>query len=176
MCIFAAIIHSKSYKMNKDIKEILPSVGLGKLRFGMTRDEVRSLLGEPSDIENVPGFEEEHINDELESWHYDESEFSLVFDSAYDWRAVSIAVSDPFFTLFGEQIIGSPKDKVIALLSSKGYEVTATEDLPDEEIVDLKLYEFEELGMMLWSTGEEVIELQILPDVEEDGETIKWPS
>jgi hypothetical protein len=162
--------------MNKDIKEILPSVGLGKLSFGMTREEVKELLGAPSDIENVPGFEEEDINDELESWHYDESEFSLVFDSAYDWRVVSIAVSDPFFTLFGEQIIGNDKSKVLALLSAKGYEVTATEDLPDEEIADLKLYEFEDLGMMLWATGDEVIELQILPDVEEDGESIIWPS
>jgi hypothetical protein len=162
--------------MNKDIKEIIPSVGLGKLKFGFTKDEVRELLGDPSDIENVPGFDDEDINDELESWHYDESEFSLVFDAAYDWRVVSIAVSDPFFTLYGESIIGQDKQKVLNLLKAKGHEVTATEDLSDEENEDLFLCEYEDLGMMVWFSGDDTIEIQILPDVNEDGETIIWPN
>ncbi len=161
--------------MNNNIKQIVPSVGLGKLHFGMTRDEVRDLLGEPSDIENVPGFEEEDINDELESWHYDESEFSIVFDAAYDWRVVSIAVSDPFFTLFDKSIIGSEKQVVLDHISSKGYTVSATEDLDDEEIKNLELYEYEDLGLMIWFADGETIEAQILPDVEDDGESIKWP-
>ena len=86
--------------MKNQIKEIIFGVGLGDLKFGMTRDEAKKLLGKPDEIENLPGFEEE-VNDELESWHYDENEFSIVFDADYDWRLVSIAVSDPFFTLNG---------------------------------------------------------------------------
>jgi hypothetical protein len=163
--------------MKQDIKEITPNVGLGKLRFGMTKDEVKSLLGAPSEIEAVPGFEESGYNDDLESWHYDESEFSIVFDAAYDWKVVSIAVSDPFFTLFGKQIIGTSKQEVLDHLSAKGYEVTATEDITDEDgEQDMELYEFEDLGMMVWFLDDETIELQILPDVEDDGETIKWPA
>ena len=65
--------------MKKEIKEIIPGVGLGTLKFGMTRDDVKKLVGKPDEVENLPGFEEE-VNDELESWHYDEHEFSLVFD------------------------------------------------------------------------------------------------
>ena len=94
--------------MKKEIKEIIPGVGLGTLKFGMTRDEVKKLVGKPDEVENLPGFEEE-VNDELESWHYDEHEFSLVFDADYDWRLVSIAVSDPYFTFHGKNIIGMDK-------------------------------------------------------------------
>jgi hypothetical protein len=160
--------------MKNQIKEIIFGVGLGDLKFGMTRDETKKLLGKPDEIENLPGFEEE-VNDELESWHYDENEFSIVFDADYDWRLVSIAVSDPFFTLHGKSLIGLNKEDVLAFFEEKGIEISNEEDLSDEENPDLELLESEELGFMIWFAEGEAIEMQILPDVEEDGETIKWP-
>lgn len=160
--------------MKKEIKEIIPGVGLGTLKFGMTRDEVKKLVGKPDEIENLPGFEEE-VNDELESWHYDEHEFSLVFDADYDWRLVSIAVSDPYFTFHGKSIIGMDKQETLDLLSNLGIEISNEEDLSDEENPDLELIESEDAGLMVWFANDEVIEIQILPDVEEDGETLIWP-
>lgn len=163
--------------MKNNIKEIVPFVGLGDLKFGMTKDQVKTLLGEPSEVENVPGFEDEAVNDQLESWHYDEFEFSVVFDAVYDWRLVSISVSDPHFTLFGKSVIGADKIDTLALIESKGFSPSATEDVSDDEDdEEIELFEFEDLAMMLWCLDEEVIELQILPDVEEDMETIKWPA
>ncbi len=161
--------------MNKEIKEIILGSGLGALKFGMTRDEVKKLVGKPDEVENLPGFDEE-VNDELESWHYEESEFSLVFDADYDWKLVSIAVSDPFFTLNGNSVIGMEKDEVMTLFDKMGIEISNEEDLSDEENPDLQLVESEELGLMVWFSDGEAIEMQILPDVEEDGETIVWPS
>jgi len=160
--------------MKKEIKEILPGVGLGTLKFGMTRDEVKKLVGKPDEVENLPGFEEE-VNDELESWHYDEHEFSLVFDADYDWRLVSIAVSDPYFTFHGKSFIGMEKQETLDFLSNLGIEISNEEDLSDEENPDLELIESEDAGLMVWFANDEVIEIQILPDVEEDGETLIWP-
>jgi len=160
--------------MKKEIKEILPGVGLGMLKFGMTRDEVKKLIGKPDEIENLPGFEEE-VNDELESWHYDEHEFSLVFDADYDWKLVSIAVSDPYFTFHGKNIIGMEKQETLDLLDTLGIEISNEEDLSDAENPNLELIEAEDAGLMIWFADEEVIEIQILPDVEEDGETLIWP-
>jgi len=160
--------------MKKEIKEILPGVGLGMIKFGMTRDEVKKLIGKPDEIENLPGFEEE-VNDELESWHYDEHEFSLVFDADYDWRLVSIAVSDPYFTFHGKNIIGMEKQETLDLLDNLGIEISNEEDLSDAENPNLELIEAEDAGLMIWFADEEVIEIQILPDVEEDGETLIWP-
>ena len=160
--------------MKKEIKEIIPGVGLGTLKFGMTRDEVKKLVGKPDEVENLPGFEEE-VNDELESWHYDEHEFSLVFDADYDWRLVSIAVSDPYFTFHGKNIIGMDKQETLDLLSNLGIEISNEEDLSDDENPNLELIESEDAGLMVWFADDEVIEIQILPDVEEDGETMIWP-
>ena len=160
--------------MKKEIKEIIPGVGLGTLKFGMTRDEVKKLVGKPDEVENLPGFEEE-VNDELESWHYDEHEFSLVFDADYDWRLVSTAVSDPYFTFHGKNIIGMDKQETLDLLSNLGIEISNEEDLSDDENPNLELIESEDAGLMVWFADDEVIEIQILPDVEEDGETLIWP-
>lgn len=160
--------------MQKNIKEIIPGVGLGALKFGMTRDEVKKLAGKPDDVENLPGFEEE-VNDELESWHYDEHEFSLVFDADYDWRLVSIAVSDPYFTFHGASIVGMEKQAVMDLLESHKIEISNVEDVSDEENPSLELIESDDAGIMIWFENDEVIEVQILPDVEEDGETLVWP-
>ncbi|MFZ1750241.1 MAG: hypothetical protein WAU01_08625 [Saprospiraceae bacterium] len=160
--------------MKKEIKEIIPGAGLGALKFGMTRDDVKKLVGKPDEVENLPGFEEE-VNDELESWHYDEHEFSLVFDADYDWRLVSIAVSDPYFTFHGKNIVGMDKQETLDLLTNLGIEISNEEDLSDDENPNLELIESEDAGLMIWFADEEVIEIQILPDVEEDGETLIWP-
>lgn len=161
--------------MQNNIKEIIPGVGLGAIKFGMTRDEVKKIAGKPDDVENLPGFEEE-VNDELESWHYDEHEFSLVFDADYDWRLVSIAVSDPFFTFHGKSIVGMEKQEVLDLFAEHTIEISNVEDVSDEENPDLELIESDDEGMMVWFENDEVIEVQILPDVEEDGETLVWPA
>ncbi len=161
--------------MQKNIKEIIPGVGIGDIKFGMSREEVRKIAGKPDDIENLPGFEEE-ISDTLESWHYDEYEFSLVFDADYDWKMVSVAVSDPFFTFHGKSIVGMDKQDVMDLLEQNNIEISSIEDVSDEENPDLELIESENDGLMIWLEDGEVIEMQILPDVEEDGETVIWPA
>lgn len=161
--------------MQNNIKEIIPGVGLGEIKFGMTRDEVKKIAGSPDDVENLPGFEEE-VNDELESWHYDTHEFSLVFDADYDWRLVSIAVSDPYFTFHGKSIVGMEKQAVMDLFAEHTIEISNVEDVSDEENPDLELIESDDEGIMVWFENDEVIEVQILPDVEEDGETLVWPA
>ncbi|MFN8337660.1 MAG: hypothetical protein U0T36_01455 [Saprospiraceae bacterium] len=161
--------------MQKNIKEIVTGVGIGDIKFGMSREEIRKIAGKPDDIENLPGFDEE-ISDTLESWHYDEYEFSLVFDADYDWKMVSIAVSDPFFTFHGKSIVGMDKQDVMDLLEKHNIEISSIEDVSDEENPGLELIESENDGLMIWLEDDTVIEMQILPDVEDDGETLIWPA
>ena len=153
--------------MQKNIKEIIPGSGLGAIKFGMTRDEVIKIAGKPDDVENLPGFEEE-ISDTLES--------SLVFDADYEWRLVSIAVSDPYFTYNGVSIVGMDKQDVMDMLEKNNIEISGMEDVSDEENPNLELVESDEEGLMIWFENDEAIEIQILPDVEEDGETLIWPA
>ena len=76
--------------MKNNIKEINFGEGIGELKFGMTKDQVSSLLGKPDEIENIPGIDEE-VNDDLVSWHYDNLEISLVFDRLYDLSLIHIS-------------------------------------------------------------------------------------
>lgn len=61
------------------------------------------------------------------------------------------------------------------LLNKANIEISNVEDLSDEETPDLELVESDEAGLMVWFENEEAIEMQILPDVEDDGETLIWP-
>jgi hypothetical protein len=160
--------------MRKEIQTIIPGVGIGTLKFGLTKDEVESLVGPPDDIDFVPDMEGD-VNESLESWHYDSHEFSVVFDADFDWRVVSIAVSDPFFTLFGHHIIGMDKEKVKKVLQEANVEISEEEDISDEDNPDMQLIESEDAGLMIWFDEGEAIEIQLLPELDEDGEDIVWP-
>ena len=68
--------------MKKALKDIKPGFGLGNLKFGMTRAEVKLMLGEPSFIDKYSHSESE--DDLTESWEYDELELSISFDEEED--------------------------------------------------------------------------------------------
>jgi hypothetical protein len=161
--------------MNPNIKEINFGTGIGDLRFGMTKDEVKKLMGNPSEIENIPGIDEE-VNDDLVSWHYDDLEISLVFDKMYDWKLVSISASDPAYILHGRPVVGMQLEEFEEFFENLGIEISNSEDLSDEDNPDFYLLESEDVGLLVWFDEGAAVEFQILPDVAEDGETIIWPA
>ena len=135
--------------MKKQIQNIIPGTGIGELRFGMSKEEVEALVGPPDDVDFVPDFDGD-VNESLESWHYDTHEFSVVFDADFDWKVVSIAVSDPYFTLNGQSVIGMKKDKVKQLLKDANIEISNEEDISDEDNPDMQLIESEDAGLIVW--------------------------
>jgi hypothetical protein len=157
-----------------NIKEVIIGSGIGKIRFGMTKKEVQNLAGKPDETELLPGLEEDP-GDDLEVWHYDEHEFSLVFDADYDWRLVSISVSDPYFHFFGQSVVGMRREDALKFLADQNIETSSFEDVSDEDSSDLQKLESDESGLIVWFEDGFVTELQIFPDVEDDGETYKWP-
>ena len=54
--------------MLKELVEIKPGIGLGFLKFGMSREQVKELLGEPTFIDKYSHSDD--LNDETESWEY----------------------------------------------------------------------------------------------------------
>lgn len=160
--------------MKPQIKQIIPGVGIDSLKFGMTRDEIRNLMGAPEEIDNIPD-EDDKMIDSLESWFYDELELTLVFDEDYEWRLVSIALSDEHYTLFGDSIVGRPVPDVIDILKKHKVEITDRVDASDPENPDMEIIESENEGLMIWAMDGEVIEIQIVPEMDEDGSTLIWP-
>jgi hypothetical protein len=160
--------------MKSNIKEVEFGAGIGDLRFGMSQDDVKNILGNPDEIENIETPEGE-VSEELVSWHYNDLELSLIFDQQYDWKLVSLSCSDPHYTLHGRSIVGIDQDEFEDFLENLGIEISNVEDISDEDDTDFVLLESEETGLLVWFENGESVEFQILPDVEEDGETIIWP-
>lgn len=101
--------------MNKNITAITPNIGLGDIKFGFTRNQVKEILGEPTEIDAF-AYDEDEIEELTESWHYDELEFSCSFDESEDWKMINISVSSDKFKLENEDVIGLKKTELIALI------------------------------------------------------------
>lgn len=89
--------------MDKERWEVFPCLGLGPLRFGMTREECRAILG--------PRFQPEP---EARRDRYDGGEFELEYDES--WRLEYLSISsecnrDPW--LQGTQLLGRPQNEVL---------------------------------------------------------------
>ena len=156
-----------------NIQDIKIGEGLGEVKFGMTREQVSSILGQPDDIDQYSDSDLE--DDSSESWHYDELEISLSFDEDADWKLVTIAVSAPNYKLDNKELIGLEGEEVIKVLESLNLGSHETEDWSSEEIPDHKLISFTDSQINFWVEDGELTEIQWGP-LFIDEETIKWPN
>ncbi|MBK9151185.1 MAG: hypothetical protein IPM26_09350 [Saprospiraceae bacterium] len=67
------------------------------------------------------------------------------------------------------------KEKVKKVLQDANVEISEEEDISDEDNPDMQLIESEDAGLMIWFDEGEAIEIQLLPELDEDGEDIVWP-
>ena len=112
--------------------EIILGTGMGPLRFGATMDEVRTLVGEPEEIE------ESDDDDEFEhqAWNYHEEDYllSLYFDREDDFRLSCIETDHPGMRLFGEPIFGISIDALQALMQRHGLAAPETETMEEGQV------------------------------------------
>ncbi|MCB9308844.1 MAG: hypothetical protein H6567_02150 [Lewinellaceae bacterium] len=158
--------------MKPNIKEIQLKTGIGDLKFGMLKPEVRQILGEPEEISEFESDASEE--DLLESWHYDTLELTLVFDPIYEDRLVSIGISDPHYKLEGKSVVGMSMEDCEKFLEKLNIQITDNDDMSSEEEPDLWMIECEESGMLIWISDDEVIEVQINPIVDNE-DNVAWP-
>ena len=67
------------------------------------------------------------------------------------------------------------KQDALDILEKNNIVITHVEDVSDDENPDLILMESEDAGLMIWFQDDIAIEIQFLPEVEDDGETLIWP-
>ena len=98
--------------------EIVLGTGMGPLRFGATMDEVRTLVGEPEEID------ESEDDDEFEhqAWNYYEDDhlLSLYFDREDDFRLSCIETDNPGLRLYGEPIHDRTVEEIQQLMERIG--------------------------------------------------------
>ncbi|MDY4520382.1 MAG: hypothetical protein ACI35U_03840 [Marinilabiliaceae bacterium] len=165
-------------------KKLIPLVGFGKVRFGMSVDQVEKILGK-ADEKNVDvrfGEEPDDIATELV---YDKLGLSLSFDKLYKYRLTDIMTEEGSqFGLDGIIKLGDAKDKVLAAALEKDYgpyeEADLTEEAEDEDEIreieeeGLEEIDFEDMGLNLWFSKGVLSTIQLGPEFDEHDSPI-WP-
>ncbi len=157
--------------IKSEIKEIKPGIGLGILKFGMTRDQAKLILGSPDEIDKETYSDDE--DDRTETWHFDDLELSLVFDCDFDWRLITLASSASFIELKSIKLVGKNIDDLKKTLIGIGIS-DLNEDWLTGEIPEHKVIESGDLGINFWIERDQLSEIQWAPLFLDD-ETIIWP-
>lgn len=159
--------------MQEEIKDIQAGQGLGRIKFGISREELKKILGEPDEVDR---FSHSDAEDDLtESWHYDELDLSASFDQQEDWRLTTLSVSSPEYELEGESLIGLPKKEVTDRLKKLGLTDLESEDWSSAESPNHLLISSEEAGMNFWLDEGLLTEIQWGPLISED-DSLEWPA
>ncbi len=154
--------------MSIDLINIEPGAGLGAIKFGMIRQQLRMLLGEPDDKEQ---YEQGHFRKEkTEAWHYDEMELSLGFDEVEDWRLVELSVTSNKYLLNGKPLIGLNRLEAIRVLNNMNIKDLVFES-PDP---NQNMIASENTGIVLWLDEGVVSEIQ-WGALLKDQYTVSWP-
>lgn len=151
----------------ENLRTITPGQGIGKLLFGLKRPQVENLIGEPDEVEPAED------QDNLEYWHYDTLGLSLVFDAVERMRLTTIVMANDETVLYGENLIGMGRDRLVDLLRRRGHKnLSFTEDYDDG--AKLETVEADDVEMLFWLREGTVTEIQFGPFFA-DEDTINWP-
>jgi len=122
--------------------DVQPLRGLGSLLFGMSREQVSSVLGPPTSIDRADA--------DSENWIYDPLLLSVAFDESTGWRLVSFEVWHPETTVLGVRVFGRPQLSVLTELADFG--LSRAEHRDGVESEESELY-FADAALHLWGTG-----------------------
>lgn len=146
---------------------VQPFVQVGPIAFGMTREQVFALLGEPSEKQ----IQDWGDGDKTECWAYPVLGIQIDFDSAEDWRASSFSLSQG--SICGVEPIGmSPDLAIAAFLTEAGQTFSLSDDFLEAE---LRVYGCDEIGVTLWVEEGLIYGMDVFPKYDEEGNSIVWP-
>ena len=158
--------------MIENLQSIKPGTGLGILKFGMSRDDVKDLLGEPNEIEKYSYNEDDQ--EWTEAWHYDTLELSLGFDQVDDWKLTILSVTSTFYELEQTKLIGLNKEEVINFLEQMDVDDFELEDWSSDENPGHELIVSDKNGLNFWFDDGTLHEIEWGP-IWLDENTFRWP-
>jgi len=138
-------------------KDVKIGIGLGDIKFGISREDLISTLGDPTETDQYSPVEDEDYM--TESWHYDDHEFSVSFDEEDNWRLTTIAISSPDALINNVTLIGKKKEEVLEILKPLNLgEMEADDEL--EGIDNNELVSFVESSINFWFEDGVLSEIQ----------------
>ncbi|MBT1064530.1 DUF3192 domain-containing protein [Bowmanella sp. Y26] len=144
--------------------EIEPKIGIDKIKLGMSMDQVRTLLGDPDNIEIFIPIENQP-EDRSFNWFYGDTEYS--FDSEDQFLLSSIQSSSSELLLNKKPIIGISAKELLSRFPSV--------ELDDEFEFDIDEYRHSELQLSFWVKDGTVYLVTIYPEYNKKGTEVIWP-
>lgn len=105
--------------------EIRPLVGFGELKFGADQSDVENYLGEPQEIEDLPGEADES---DAEVWNYWDEGHTVFFEKDMENKCTCFETDNDEAILFGKNIFDLNEKQIIELMETNGYREIDTED------------------------------------------------
>lgn len=137
-------------------------IGLDNIIFGMSQDDVKSIIGKPDKITEAEEF------DNI-IYYYNKLLIKTKFDKDEDYRLYSIDVYNPEALIFNQKMIYKDKREVLDILNLNGYKQLSYDDYGSfdtvfcEEIWSTFMFEFDRL-----------ISIEFSP-LFKDNDIIIWP-
>lgn len=156
----------------EELGEIKLGQGLGKIQFGMTRDQVKAILGEADDVDSYSL--DNSDTDLSEAWEYDDLQLSLSFDEEDDWKLSTLATASASYLFKGKKLIGLDQNNLITELKKLDITDLQVEDCSNSEFPDHVLIEVESLSLNFWLDDGILEEIQWAPLFDQN-ECIIWP-
>ena len=160
--------------MKNNIKNIEPGISLGNLKFGMTQNEVKEIIGLPNEIEIDQYLPNNEDSDFSENWYFEDLELSISFASEDDWRMDTISINSNYYSLWGSIEIGQTMNQVEVILKRLNKDNYICEDWSTIESPDHKLLELNDDYLNLWFDNRKLSEIQWGPKFINENE-IDWP-
>jgi len=142
----------------KDEVVVKPLNGIGSLKFGASKKEVEAYLGEPQEVETIPG--DEDFAD-VEVWSYWELGHSVYFEEEFEGRFTNFETDNEAASLFGKKIFELKEKEIIDLMAANGfsdYEIVNGDEFEEKRIsfydaqVDF-VFEEDDLVQVNWAVG-----------------------
>ncbi|HNW99540.1 MAG TPA: hypothetical protein PKK00_14130 [Bacteroidales bacterium] len=149
----------------KDKLEIKLKEGLNELKFGLGMDEVRKLLGNPDEIENV-----KEIEGNTEVWYYIEDGLTVFFGEEEGWRCICLETDNENAVVLGKKISELKESQIEKLFSSNGYNDFEAET----ETWGEKRIGISDAVIDFYFDGEDIVAVNWGMDYDDEGEPI-WP-
>jgi hypothetical protein len=105
--------------------EIRPLVGFGELKFGAEQSVVENYFGEPQEIEDLPGEDDES---DAEVWNYWDEGHTVFFDNDLKNKCTCFETDNEDATLFGKEIFNMDEEEVVDLVKANGFKDLDVED------------------------------------------------
>lgn len=155
--------------------KIIPGVGFSKVKFGIKKEQLIELMGQPDEIEEDANYGDS-LEDKVTVLYYDTDGFSVSFDKEANYRLTEISFESDLFILEDCVKVGMTTEEALKALEKAGYDEPSLEDLEGEIDPNDKTeaYTYDDMNITLWFDDNILQTIQMGP-FWLDSDTIKWP-